>query len=133
MPLEEKSFFYLMRVRDKMEAETIQSLLKANGILSTKKHVRHPGSALGVFSSDGSSLGGIDIYVRDKDKEKAQEIVKLDIDDGEEYDEQESSKKESKVHLAFKIVVVILVLGPLFAMLFQTVHLFLIEQGVLSW
>ncbi len=106
MSSKKKNFVHLVRLEGEMEAEAVQSLLSAHDILSTKKYGSHPGPSIGIFSSDGNPFGGIDIYVREEDKEKAQKIVeKKDINDneGKEESRQNYSKKENKNKLIFKI------------------------------
>ncbi len=126
MSLEEKNIIHLMKVKSEIEAELVQSLLTANGVFSTKKYGRHPSIAIGIFSSDGNPFGGIDIYVREEDEKKAQEIVKSDIDHiKQEEGEQESSKKEGIIHLIFKIFIIIFVLVPILAFFINVIYLFL--------
>ncbi len=42
MSSKKKKFVHLIRLKSKIEGEAVQSLLTANGILSTKKYGRSP-------------------------------------------------------------------------------------------
>ena len=63
---------FLKRFTTMMEAELAQNLLKEEGIISTMQTTR-----LNMFAPGGDVLGSMDLFVAEKDFEKAKEIFDI--------------------------------------------------------
>ncbi len=122
---------HLIRVEGKVEAEMIESLLRSHSIYSMRKARYHPGPSIGLVSAYATPFG-IDIYVSEKNKEKALEVIQKNKNvpkknQAEEEGEKEYQKRKSRVRLAFGIIGVIFIVIPVLLALFSNAYLFLRE------
>jgi len=118
MMSKEQKNIHLLRTEDNIEAEMVQSLLEVNGVFSLKKARYFPGPSIGITSAHGSPFG-IDIYIMEKDKEKAEKIIeKENIGNLKEVDVKKENwqnyeKKRNKIRLIFGIIAVIFFVIPI--------------------
>ena len=91
-------FVKISNVATLVEAEQMISFLKANSILAEKRETGS-GSYLNIISN--LSLGGYDIYVVNKDQEKAKALI--DGQQGEKENENQDVSGVSKRKIAIRI------------------------------
>ncbi len=113
----ENNFTKISNVATLMEAEQLISLLRANSILAEKRETGS-GSYMNIIS--GMSLGGYDIYVADKDKEKAKVLIGGQC---EEPDNENQDVPVSKRKIAVRIYAVVVLLMLLFAIVMMFMDL----------
>ena len=98
-----------------MEAEQIVSLLRAYSIVAEK---RETGSGSYMNIRAGISLSGYDIYVAEKDKERAMELIVEQEDEEPEAKSVETSSKRREIALRICSIIALLMVLFVFILSF---------------
>lgn len=103
---------FLINVRNEIELEVIQSLLKSYEIPVRIKY-KESGAYLNIFM--GSTSTGIDIFVPESKLKEAQEIVKVNYDSEDENIKENNNKRNISWHNIAGWILIIFFLLPVIA------------------